>query len=312
MIEKLENDLLVCKKKLKSSDTKFKMPHKFITSAHINSKGVNATHGRRHENLAKSKIDVLSYVSSIPTFNDSNVEWLSSNINIGDGQFGEVKLAKIKTLNLVVAAKMHKSHASKNSILSETVISITLSGHVNFPFCFGLLGDNVTLMEYFGSFINDKWDTCPNFAQRLQKDISVKELTWICVGIIDAFQYLHKKLILHNDIKADNIIIADHVKIIDFGKSNLVKSPLVYNIMSGSAESHTYNKHHQHLAYELRNCPGTKQSIYTDIYSIGYMFKHAAARIPYEPIIELGRLMKSQDVTLRISLKNAMDKLIKF
>ena len=50
------------------------------------------------------------------------------------------------------------------------------------------------------------------FAQRLQNSIAIKDLTWTCVGILNAVEHLHKKLIFHNDIKADNIIIADHVK----------------------------------------------------------------------------------------------------
>lgn len=86
---------------------------------------------------------------------------------------------------------------------------------------------------------------------------------------------MHSKHILHNDIKSDNIVIYDNVpKIIDFGKSNLVTSCLVYSIKPGTEEHDKYERFHRHLAYELRNIPGSTQSVMTDTYSIGYMFKH--------------------------------------
>ena len=71
------------------------------------------------------------------------------------------------------------------------------------------------------------------------------------------------------------------------------------------------NKFHRHLAYEIRNQPNTKQSRETDAYSVGYMLKHAAAVIPYSPIYELGRMLKHENVLMRISIKNCLEKLSK-
>ena len=62
------------------------------------------------------------------------------------------------------------------------------------------------------------------------------------------------------------------VKIIDFGKCTMQNAPLKYNIKPGSERQKQCNKYHLHLAYELRNIPHSKQSIYTDIYSVGYIF----------------------------------------
>ena len=61
----------------------------------------------------------------------------------GSGQFGEIKLATIKTLNLIVAAKVFKVNLPRKKILAEDVAIMTLSGHVNFPYCFGLFNENV-------------------------------------------------------------------------------------------------------------------------------------------------------------------------
>ncbi len=62
------------------------------------------------------------------------------------------------------------------------------------------------------------------------------------------------------------MIIANVVKIIDFGKSTLTSKPLLYNLVPGSEEQKKYNRH---LAHELRNNQGSKQTILTDTYSIG-------------------------------------------
>ena len=134
----------------------------------------------------------------------------------------------------------------------------------------------------------------------------------MCKAILEAFIWLHSKSILHNDIKSDNIVIHGNMpKIIDFGKANMVSSCLTYSIQPGTAEHEQYEKYHRHLAYELRNIPGSSQSFKSDTYSIGHMFKHLSTRLlqPSDHITRLSRMMKNRDQKLRISLQNALHKL---
>ena len=315
-IENLQNNLQLCKRKIQSKTFKelVKAPRQFqkesLTSAFTN-KTVRATSGKRHHtNITKSREDIISYVSIIPSFDSSNVKWITLHVdNLGDGEFGEIKQVQIKTLNIVVAAKVPKIELSKMAMLAETIVLLTLSGHINFPFCFGLLSNKIVLMEYFGSFQSGFWKSCQNFSQKQRSGMTMKELKDICKGVLNAIIFLHDRHILHNDIKADNIVIANEIKMIDFGKATMLTSPLEYNIAPGTAINSTYNTIHRHIAHELRNVPGSKQSIKTGIYSVGYMFKHAAAKILFKPIIELGRLMKHCDIDGRISTQNALDKL---
>ena len=230
---------------------------------------------------------------------------------VGNGQFGKIKIGRIIPLNLVVAAKFPK-HEKEKFILVEAIVQLSLSGNKNFPICFGLYNERVMLTEYFGKFNSGCCETVPNLHQLLKNGISLEVLKRVCVGLVEAVVFMHKKSILHNDIKSDNILLVHKtVKLIDFGKATMMSCPIMYTIPVGSELQKTYNTIHRHLAHELRNIPNTKQSKKTDAYSVGYFFKHAAATVPYEPIIVIGRLLKHLVVEERISLTNALDKLKK-
>ena len=56
-----------------------------------------------------------------------------------------------------------------------------------------------------------------------------------------------------------------------FGKATLFAFPKVYNSQPGSDIAEKYRTFHRHLAHELRNVPGSKQSGITDAYSIGFI-----------------------------------------
>ena len=243
-------------------------------------------------------------LQGIPIFSDEGVT--VTDQQVGKGLFGVVKVATLRKLGIKVAAKvLDISSISAKAIKAEAVVGLSLSGHQNFPYCFGLLGENIILMEYFQFDCNT---ACPTLASKCRQ-LKPAELKSAFESIFVAFSYMHSKNLLHNDIKADNIILADTVKIIDFGKVTTVASPAVYKICPGTKEHEMYNQWHRHLAHELRNIPGSKQSVLTDTYSLGYMLKHTAGVIGYNALIQLGRLMKKLQPSERISIDNALNKL---
>ena len=145
-------------------------------------------------------------------------------------------------------------------------------------------------MEFFGdeSDFSDIWPTLHKLQKQAQ--LSPSRLTLIMKEILEAFIFMHKKKILHNDIKADNVLIGQNRSvIIDFGKATMLDCPVIYNVALNADQCNIYNKKHRHLAHELRNVPNTKQSTKTDAYSIGYMMKHVGAAIPFPPIIRTGK-----------------------
>ena len=132
--------------------------------------------------------------------------------------------------------------------------------------------------------------------------------------VLERISFLHQLTILHNDIKADNVILLEEfraaVKIIHFGKSTLLSSPLKYSL--NYAERMKYNKYHRHLAYELRNETNIYQSVSTDTYSIGYMFQLVGAFEKFDFFENEGKQMKSRSPIRRMSIDAADKELKKF
>lgn len=285
----------------------FLAPKGHLTSSAFQSHD-KASSLRANQNVKNSQDAIIRMLTGIPEFKNGDVS--IEDKEIGHGRFGSVRPAYLKKLKLHVAAKIiDLSGSSEKAVVAEVIVSMTLSGHSNFPFCFGLMNKNVILMEYFSILLQGQVVACPSLAGILRKGITADKLKEVLMGVLEAFSFMHLRKILHNDIKADNIVVADTAKVIDFGKATMTTNPRIYNIVPGSKDHRVYNSCHRHLAYELRNIPGTKQSIDTDIYSIGYLFKHSAATIQCGKIVALGRMMKDQDPSRRISTDNALDKL---
>lgn len=274
---------------------------------------MNATVRGNHTSRKFACDCIVKLLPGIPEFEQEGVDIVNVT-SIGSGQFGTVKLAKIKKLNLTVAAKEFHRTPTKEVFLSEVITLLTLSGHGCFPFCFGILKPNIILMEFIGSYSQDNIVVAPNLSQRVRNGVENGTLKALSISCLNAVIYMHSKKILHNDIKADNFVCASDttIKLIDFGKATMAAHPVTYNIVKGTQEYEQYNNHHRHLAYELRNLPGSTQNYKTDIFSVGYMFKHIGGFNSYKLLLEIGRLMKRENLGSRISLSNSLDKLLDF
>ena len=89
---------------------------------------------------------------------------------------------------------------------------------------------------------------------------------------------VHRSGYLHNDIKANNILVeeADRYSavLIDFGKSRKISAPKIYKLTE--VEQEYYRENYKRLAPEL--LVGQPQSSHSDIVSVGMVFKLVASK----------------------------------
>ena len=263
------------------------------------------------EQIKRSKLAVLKLLPLEPRqFVDSDVVQGSQ---IGNGVFGSVAVAKILSMgSVLVAAKTLKmDQSSLLDIQAERRIMQALSGHAHFPYCFGYIKPNIILMQLIGTSSNP-----PSVLtiDNLMQNTILSLCDWINVStqVVSGICYLHQLLLLHNDIKSDNVILEPTTKravIIDFGKVTTIENPLTYCL--NAEQRRKYNKHHRHLAHELRYSAGTQQSVMTDTYSIGYLIKYIGYYTKHDELYNIGRRMKTSYVSERMDLKTAYDLLSK-
>ena len=74
------------------------------------------------------------------------------------------RLLKLKSLDIVVAAKVCYSNNSKKAFDVETFIGMTVGGHPNFPFVYGFLNETTIIMQFFEKFVIDSWIVSPNLS----------------------------------------------------------------------------------------------------------------------------------------------------
>ena len=82
-----------------------------------------------------------------------------------------------------------------------------------------------------------------------------------------------------------------HCKDIRFGKATHANKPAIYNLTD--EEKLKYNKHHRHLAHELRNIKGSKQSSSTDAFSVERVRKSIGHIMNLENIKKISFMLKT-------------------
>lgn len=253
----------------------------------MNSLSVSILHQNRNKNVGINRF----FTSRITTFRRSDVIDLVKDIH--SGAFGSVFTGYIKSIQQRVAVKKMDENSTSLDVLVEAKITshlASLSGGIYFPYVYGITDSKCILLEFIGE--NNKFS--PNLHTVMEKsDLSksgwIQVLTEICKG----FSFMHTKNILHNDVHSKNIVLRNKqfVKIIDFGKATLISDPLRYDIKRGSERQKKFNTKHCHLAYELRNVPGSYQSMETDVFSIGYTFGKVAQRLKWEGLDKISTSM---------------------
>lgn len=141
---------------------------------------------------------------------------------IGNGSFGSVFLANEKSTNKKVALKICPSWSDGvTNYLYNEILILSLVDSPYFP--------NFYHSDDHGSFFIIALEYCPGqtLLQYLEQSERLEEQTVLVIfrQMLDAISYLHHHRIVHRDIKLENIIITDdlRIKLCDFGFSTFIK-----------------------------------------------------------------------------------------
>jgi 5'-AMP-activated protein kinase catalytic alpha subunit len=140
---------------------------------------------------------------------------------IGEGNFGKVKLAKFKPTGEEFAIKiLNKKKIKKqmkNVMLRENEI-ITKLNHINIVFVYKIIEteeDYFIVMEYCK--LGELFDYIVK-----KKRLEEEEAAVFFYQLINGVEYIHSKGIAHRDLKPENLLLTEDkvLKIIDFGLSH--------------------------------------------------------------------------------------------
>ena len=151
----------------------------------------------------------------------SEINNYSLEEDIGQGNFGKVKLAIYKPTNEKFAIKIINKNMLKikmrNVIFKENEI-ITKFNHINVIYVYNIID---TLENYYIVMEYCKKGELFDYIVKHQR-INEDEASIFFYQLINGVEYIHNKGIAHRDLKPENILLTEDkiLKIIDFGLSH--------------------------------------------------------------------------------------------
>ena len=226
---------------------------------------------------------------------------------IGRGSFGKIYSAWDREIDKKVAIKIEKSERN-GSLHKEVIFYKILNEEEGVPqmIYYNLDSDqNILVLELLGSSIEELFISC-------NRKFSLKTTLMISFQVIERVKQVHKKGIIHRDIKPHNFLMGvkenkDFVYIVDFGlsKKYMHKNGKHIKFRENSSLVGTvrYASHYNQL--------GIVQSRRDDLISLGYLLIYLIkGKLPWQGLHSDGKWTRNQKI-LQCKLDTSISKLCK-
>ena len=175
------------------------------------------------EEMEKLSEYIKEYYNEYGKYPESRIEFYLYGRQIGHGAFGKVNLALHIASGRLVAIKTFAKKNLKNKYTRHKIKNeINILSKLRHPFINQILDSFETEKHIFIIMEYVCGDLLGFIRKRGKLSESISKL--IFKQIIEGLKYIHKKKIVHRDIKLDNILIdlTNTVKICDFGVSKKI------------------------------------------------------------------------------------------
>ena len=202
----------------------------------------------------------------------------SVDVYLGTGSFSIVQLKVYRGVS--VAVKQFRTSTDKEDVRNEAMILSRLC-HPCLPYLFGVCTKN-TPYKLVLQFHGINLQTVTLSKEICEKKVILCSKTWLILlyQLIEGVHYIHSDAeILHNDIKPNNILLAEddsattcryQVVLSDFGKATPLSHGRVYKL--SNSEKVQYLKRYPHISPEVVH--GERmQTTFSDIFSLGVLLR---------------------------------------
>ncbi|KAK8893412.1 hypothetical protein M9Y10_021832 [Tritrichomonas musculus] len=198
---------------------------------------------------------------------------------IGMGSFGVVNRGDDIRTGRLVAIKIESKSLKFSQLEIESNVYKKLSGSVNIPrfhyFTHDYSEGSALVIDLEGPSVEDLKEKCGG-------RLSLKTVLMLADQMLSSIEFVHKKGLIHRDIKPDNFVIGNHgnenqLFLIDFGLSKSYKLPDGTHIRFNDHRPLTGTARYASIS----TLSGNEQSRRDDMESLGYIWIYLLKGLPW-------------------------------